>query len=227
MPSSTYYEKFAWGALSGVCGGLAVYVSMRMRRLQPHLQPVARKAVAAASSAPPCPIPTRPSLSAGAQQAAAVLKRIVPPLDGTTYKGQGGRVGILGGSVDYTGAPFYDAMAALRVGAELCTIYTATEAASAIKSYSPELMVTPVYSHTTLSTGGTIAASTETDKMVKTVLSGAERLHVSDINSTILNIYFERFFILRRRTRQMYPETAYRGTVVLLSAAAKRGQSSP
>eukprot|EP00729_Bicosta_minor_P030359 gene30359-34358_t len=142
MPSSTYYEKFAWGALSGVCGGLAV-----------------------------------PSLSAGAQQAAAVLKLIVPPLDGTTYKGQGGRVGILGGSVDYTGAPFYAAMAALRVGAELCTIYTATEAASAIKSYSPELMVTPVYSHTTLSTGGTIAASTETDKMVKTVLSGAERLH--------------------------------------------------
>ena len=50
-------------------------------------------------------------------------------------------------------------------------------------------MVTPVYSHTTLSTGGTIAASTETDKMVKTVLSGAERLHVSDINSTLILIY--------------------------------------
>jgi len=45
------------------------------------------------------------------------LKSIAPPLDFTTHKGSSGRIGILGGSVDYTGAPFYSSMAALRTGA--------------------------------------------------------------------------------------------------------------
>lgn len=37
-------------------------------------------------------------------------------------------------------------MAALRTGAELVYVFTAEEAALPIKSYSPELMVTSVYS---------------------------------------------------------------------------------
>ena len=55
------------------------------------------------------------------------------------------RIGILGGSIDYTGAPFYSAMAALRLGADLAYVLTAEEASQAIKSYSPELMVSSVY----------------------------------------------------------------------------------
>jgi len=39
--------------------------------------------------------------------ASKCLQHIAPPLDGSRHKGQGGRVGILGGSVDYAGAPFY------------------------------------------------------------------------------------------------------------------------
>lgn len=74
------------------------------------------------------------------------LRETAPPLDGLSYKGQGGRVGIFGGSGDYTGAPYYAGMAALRTGAELVYVFTAEEAALPIKSYSPELMVTPVYS---------------------------------------------------------------------------------
>ncbi|CAL1160314.1 unnamed protein product [Cladocopium goreaui] len=35
------------------------------------------------------------------------LRETAPPLDGLSYKGQGGRVGIFGGSGDYTGAPYY------------------------------------------------------------------------------------------------------------------------
>ena len=48
--------------------------------------------------------------------------------------------GVLGGSVDYAGAPFYAGMAALRVGAELLYLFTAEEATGPIKGYSPELM---------------------------------------------------------------------------------------
>jgi NAD(P)H-hydrate repair Nnr-like enzyme with NAD(P)H-hydrate dehydratase domain len=36
-------------------------------------------------------------------------------------------------------------MAALRTGAELLYLFTADEATTAIKSYSPDLMVAPVY----------------------------------------------------------------------------------
>lgn len=52
-----------------------------------------------------------------------------------------GRVGIFGGSKDYTGAPFYASIASLRMGADLAYVFTAQEAAPAIKAYSPELMV--------------------------------------------------------------------------------------
>ena len=76
-----------------------------------------------------------------------------------------GRIGVIGGSRQYTGAPFYAAMAALKLvssnkacsgdclitwlmhvlcvvqGADLVTVFCAQDAAVAIKSYSPELMV--------------------------------------------------------------------------------------
>jgi ATP-dependent NAD(P)H-hydrate dehydratase len=69
------------------------------------------------------------------------------PLSPDAHKGtSGGRVGILGGSLDYTGAPYYAGMAALQTGADLVYIYTAQEATLPIKCYSPELMVSSVYS---------------------------------------------------------------------------------
>ena len=52
-----------------------------------------------------------------------------------------GRVGVFGGSKDYTGAPFYASISSLRMGADLAYVFTAQEAAPAIKTYSPELMV--------------------------------------------------------------------------------------
>ena len=113
---SSTYEKFAWGALSGVCGGLAVYASMRMRTLQSHLQPAARQAITTASLPPPpaasstLPTAAAPAalrLSQDAQHAASVLRKVAPRMNGASHKGQGGRVGILGGSMEYTGAPYY------------------------------------------------------------------------------------------------------------------------
>ncbi|KAI9895602.1 hypothetical protein PsorP6_018367 [Peronosclerospora sorghi] len=54
------------------------------------------------------------------------------------------RVGVIGGSFEYTGAPFYAGISSLKTGADLCHIFCDTEAAVPIKSYSPELIVHPL-----------------------------------------------------------------------------------
>lgn len=74
------------------------------------------------------------------------ISKCIMPLTFDSHKGSSGRVGILGGSAQYTGAPYYAAMASLKAGADLAYIFCAEEAALPIKSYSPELMVAPVYS---------------------------------------------------------------------------------
>jgi hypothetical protein len=61
---------------------------------------------------------------------------------------QRGRIGIVGGSLDYTGAPYYAAQSSLYFGADLATIFCSADALIPIKTYSPELMVTPLYDAT-------------------------------------------------------------------------------
>ena len=73
------------------------------------------------------------------------LAELVPPLSEEMHKGQAGRIGVIGGSIEYTGAPYYAAMSALRAGGDLTTVLCANEAAAPIKSYSPELMVRGIY----------------------------------------------------------------------------------
>ena len=70
-------------------------------------------------------------------------RKLVPPLSSDRYKGQAGKVGVVGGCSEYTGAPYYAAIAALRCGADLAHIFCAKGAAPVIKSYSPELIVHP------------------------------------------------------------------------------------
>eukprot|EP00039_Didymoeca_costata_P005339 m.80656 g.80656 ORF g.80656 m.80656 type:complete len:306 (-) comp12774_c0_seq2:1083-2000(-) len=108
-------------------------------------------------------------------RASKFLRQVAPKLDGFAHKGQGGRIGVLGGSKDYTGAPYYSGMAALRVGAELCTVFTESSAANAMKTYSPELMVTPIYSWSNLSARSQHAGVTSMVELVKAMLP---RLHV-------------------------------------------------
>lgn len=45
--------------------------------------------------------------------------KIVPPMLETFHKGQLGRVAVIGGSEDYTGAPYFSAMASARLGADM------------------------------------------------------------------------------------------------------------
>ncbi|XP_056145269.1 ATP-dependent (S)-NAD(P)H-hydrate dehydratase isoform X3 [Lampris incognitus] len=74
----------------------------------------------------------------------SLVKSIVPPLTSKKHKGQDGRIGIIGGCQEYTGAPYFAAIAALKVGADLSHVFCTREAATVIKSYSPELIVHPV-----------------------------------------------------------------------------------
>ncbi|KOB72283.1 ATP-dependent (S)-NAD(P)H-hydrate dehydratase, partial [Operophtera brumata] len=67
---------------------------------------------------------------------------VVPGLESKT-KGDAGKIGIIGGSIEYTGAPYFAAISALKVGADLVYVVTTEEAAPVIKNYSPDLIVYP------------------------------------------------------------------------------------
>jgi len=58
--------------------------------------------------------------------------------------GQLGRVAVIGGSEDYTGAPYFSAMASAQLGCDMSHIICTPGAASVIKTYSPNLMVHPL-----------------------------------------------------------------------------------
>ncbi|XP_002132285.3 ATP-dependent (S)-NAD(P)H-hydrate dehydratase [Drosophila pseudoobscura] len=73
-----------------------------------------------------------------------LFKTIVPKLTNDKYKGQYGRIGVIGGSLEYTGAPFFAAISSMKVGADLSHVFCQANAAPVIKSYSPDLIVHPV-----------------------------------------------------------------------------------
>ena len=70
-----------------------------------------------------------------------ILNHLLPELTAVQYKGNSGKVVVVGGSSDYTGAPYYTAISALRSGADLASIFTHESALIPIKSYSPEIIV--------------------------------------------------------------------------------------
>ncbi|KAJ3241571.1 hypothetical protein HDU81_000110 [Chytriomyces hyalinus] len=73
-------------------------------------------------------------------------RAFMPPIDGSASslrKGQSGRILVVGGSNEYTGAPFYASMAALRSGADIAHVACHPRAGAAIRTLSPELIVHP------------------------------------------------------------------------------------
>lgn len=50
-------------------------------------------------------------------------KELVPPLSKGRHKGQAGRIGVFGGSLEYTGAPYFAAISALKVGADIVHVF--------------------------------------------------------------------------------------------------------
>ncbi|VDK21646.1 unnamed protein product [Anisakis simplex] len=79
-----------------------------------------------------------------------LFAKLLPKLNETLRKGELGRIGVVGGSKLYTGAPFFAAMTSLRVGGDMVHVFCPSEAAPIIKSYSPELMVHPSYDRNTI-----------------------------------------------------------------------------
>ncbi|XP_057860995.1 ATP-dependent (S)-NAD(P)H-hydrate dehydratase isoform X4 [Cryptomeria japonica] len=76
--------------------------------------------------------------------ATELVKSITPLLDSGRHKGQAGKIAVIGGCREYTGAPYFAAISALKIGADLSHVFCTREAAIVIKSYSPELIVHPV-----------------------------------------------------------------------------------
>ncbi|XP_046400822.1 ATP-dependent (S)-NAD(P)H-hydrate dehydratase [Ischnura elegans] len=69
------------------------------------------------------------------------MHKCMPSLTSSLHKGQSGRIGIVGGCDEYTGAPYYSSMTALRCGADLAHIFCTPSAAPVLKSYGPEAIV--------------------------------------------------------------------------------------
>ncbi|GMH18814.1 hypothetical protein Nepgr_020655 [Nepenthes gracilis] len=84
------------------------------------------------------------NLAALEADAMSILKTITPTLDPILHKGQAGKVAVIGGCREYTGAPYFAAISALKIGADLSHVFCTKDAAPIIKSYSPELIVHPV-----------------------------------------------------------------------------------
>ncbi|KAL9112059.1 MAG: hypothetical protein Q9227_003679 [Pyrenula ochraceoflavens] len=84
-----------------------------------------------------------PEMSSSTRKMLDKVRRIVPPMLESFHKGQLGRVAVIGGSLDYTGAPYFSAMASARLGCDLSHVICEPSAAATIKSYSPNLMVHP------------------------------------------------------------------------------------
>lgn len=76
-----------------------------------------------------------------------LVRNVIPPLTSKKHKGQDGKIAIIGGCQEYTGAPYFAAISALKVGADLSQVFCTKDAATVIKSYSPELIVHPVLDH--------------------------------------------------------------------------------
>ncbi len=65
----------------------------------------------------------------------------LPNRDKRSHKGQNGKVLIIGGSKEYSGAPALAALASLAAGADISVVACPKELSSVIRSYSPDLIV--------------------------------------------------------------------------------------
>ena len=74
----------------------------------------------------------------------SITSDVLPKLSPTRYKGNNGRISVVGGSSTFHGAPYYCAISALRCGADLVSVYAHADVVTPIRCLSPEMMVTSV-----------------------------------------------------------------------------------
>ncbi|KAK0377331.1 carbohydrate kinase [Colletotrichum melonis] len=117
-----------------------------------------------------------PEMSAATKDILSRVQRMIPPMLEKFHKGQLGRVAVLGGSVDYTGAPYFSAMASARLGCDMSHVICTPGAASVIKTYSPNLMVHPLMRQTP--SDAAEAAAADSEKISGPIIDMLARLHV-------------------------------------------------
>ncbi|KAK1592835.1 hypothetical protein Q3G72_031162 [Acer saccharum] len=74
----------------------------------------------------------------------SILRAISPILDPNRHKGQAGKIAVIGGCRVYTGAPYFAAISALKIAADLSHLFCTKDAAPVLKGYNPELIVHPI-----------------------------------------------------------------------------------
>ncbi|MBI4181824.1 MAG: NAD(P)H-hydrate dehydratase [Candidatus Aenigmarchaeota archaeon] len=74
----------------------------------------------------------------------AMVKKLFPPREAWSHKGDYGRLLVIGGSRLYSGAPALAALAALRAGAGVVKVLAPRRAADIIASFAPDLIAFPV-----------------------------------------------------------------------------------
>lgn len=80
---------------------------------------------------------------------------------------------MIGGSEDYTGAPFFSATASAKLGADMSHVICEPGAGAVIKTYSPNMMVHPY-----LRQSHNMKSSESIDSIMANVISMLSRLHV-------------------------------------------------
>lgn len=108
----------------------------------------------------------------------AKCRKLVPPMLEKFHKGQLGRVAVIGGSADYTGAPYFSAMASARLGCDLSYVFCEPSAAPTIKSYSPNLMVSPILRSNASLSQSQHSSEPSGEELARPILDMLPRLHV-------------------------------------------------
>jgi len=122
--------------------------------------------------------PSQINMSTPSRAMLSKVRKIVPPMLEKFHKGQLGRVAVIGGSADYTGAPYFSAMASARLGCDLSYVFCEPSAAPTIKSYSPNLMVSPILRSTASISQAQKEADVSGEELAKPILDMLPRLHV-------------------------------------------------
>ena len=122
--------------------------------------------------------PSQVKMSAASRAMLGKVRKLVPPMLEKFHKGQLGRVAVIGGSADYTGAPYFSAMASARLGCDLSYVFCEPSAAQTIKSYSPNLMVSPILRSTASISQAQKEKDASGEELAKPILDMLPRLHV-------------------------------------------------
>ena len=125
------------------------------------------------------------------------LRPYYPPRPADARKGDFGRVLVVGGSDRYAGALAFNALAALRAGADLAIVVAPRRAADLVASYGPDLITVPVDApHPTLASvepflstahalvmGGGVARTPEAHAELRAIVEASRAPMVLDAES--------------------------------------------